>query len=98
MGKHIIFSGGGYFRLFPYSLIKYWSKNSDYIMSYLHPRDFDPGQPMIEELSKIRKFKSYVGLTTAEKKMDKWLRDFKFLDIQQADEIIDWSKVPVVSI
>lgn len=98
MGKHIIFSGGGYFRLFPYPMIKYWSKNSDYIMSYLHPRDFDPGQPMIEELSKIRKFKSYVGLKTAEKKMDKWLNDFEFIDINQADKLIDWSKVPVVSI
>jgi len=98
LGKHIIFSGGGYFRLFPYSLIKYWSKNSDYIMSYLHPRDFDPGQPMIEDLSKIRRFKSYVGLKSAEKKMDKWLNDFEFVDINQADKLIDWSKVPVVSI
>ena len=98
LGNPIIFSGGGYFRLFPYSLIKHWTKNSDYIMSYLHPRDFDPGQPMIEELSKIRKFKSYVGLKTAEKKMDKWLNDFEFIDINQADKLIDWSKVPVVSI
>ncbi len=97
-GRDIIFSGGGYFRLFPYSLIKHWTKNSDYIMSYLHPRDFDTDQPMIEDLSKIRKFKSYVGLKTAEKKMDKWLNDFEFIDINQADKLIDWSKVPVVSI
>jgi hypothetical protein len=38
-------------------------------MSYLHPRDFDPGQPMIKELPLIRKFKSYNGLKRAEKKI-----------------------------
>jgi polysaccharide deacetylase family protein (PEP-CTERM system associated) len=62
LGKSIVFSGGGYFRLFPYALIKRWSSESNYLMSYLHPRDFDPEQPMIKELPLSRKFKSYVGL------------------------------------
>src|SRR5690554_5615547 len=54
--KPIIYSGGGYFRLFPYSLIRKWSAQSDYIMSYLHPRDFDAKQPVIKDLSVGRKF------------------------------------------
>lgn len=97
-GKSIIFSGGGYFRLFPYSLIKKWTKQSDYVMSYLHPRDFDAEQPVIKELSAFRKFKSYVGLKGATKKLEKWLTDFEFVDIGTAVNQIDWDKAPVVEI
>lgn len=96
--REIIFSGGGYFRLFPYSLIKRWTQQSDYVMTYFHPRDFDAGQPVIEDLSRARKFKSYVGIKGAENKLDKWLRDFEFVDIRTADEMIDWERVPVVEL
>jgi polysaccharide deacetylase family protein (PEP-CTERM system associated) len=98
LGKSVIFSGGGYFRLFPYLLIKNWTARSDYVMSYLHPRDFDADQPIIEELSRIRKFKSYVGLKGARAKLEKWLADFDFVDIQTAVEQIDWEKVPIVEL
>ena len=98
LGKHIIFSGGGYFRLIPYHFIKNWTKKSAYVMTYFHPRDFDFEQPVINGLSHIRKFKSYVGLKGAEKKLDRWLQDFKFIDIQTADRMIDWKNVPVVVI
>ncbi|MDZ7795639.1 MAG: DUF3473 domain-containing protein [Candidatus Marinimicrobia bacterium] len=37
-GKNMVFSGGGFFRLFPYSLIRYWTNKSPYVMSYFHPR------------------------------------------------------------
>ena len=61
-GRHIIFSGGGYFRLFPYWLIRKWAEEkSEYMISYIHPRDLDAGQPMIDELPWPRRFKSYVG-------------------------------------
>ena len=93
-GKHIMFSGGGYFRLFPYSLIKKWTKESDeYLLSYIHPRDLDAGQPMIKSLPAARKFKSYVGLKGAEQKLRCWLTDFRFVDIATADQTLDWSKV-----
>jgi polysaccharide deacetylase family protein (PEP-CTERM system associated) len=98
LGKSVIFSGGGYFRLFPYLLIKRWTERSDYVMSYLHPRDFDADQPIIEELSRIRKFKSYVGLKGARAKLEKWLTDFDFVDIRTAVEKIDWGKVPIVEL
>jgi polysaccharide deacetylase family protein (PEP-CTERM system associated) len=97
--KHsIIFSGGGYFRLLPYNLIKNYTKDSDYVMSYFHPRDFDYEQPMIRDLSVSRKFKSYVGLKNAEKKLTNWLRDFQFVDINKADNLINWNKVKVIKL
>lgn len=97
-GKPLIFSGGGYFRLVPYPLVRYWTKNSDYVMSYLHPRDFDYNQPVIKELSLIRKFKSYVGLNGATSKFKQWLTDFEFIDIDTAVKTINWAEVPVVKI
>lgn len=89
-GKHLVFSGGGFFRLFPYSLIKSWSKQSGYLMTYFHPRDFDPDQPMIDYLPMMRKFKSYVGLKTSFKKFQRYLDDFDFVNIEEADKRIDW--------
>jgi len=93
LNKPFIFSGGGYFRLLPYKLIKKFSKDSDYIMSYFHPRDFDNEQPVITDLSLQRKFKSYVGLKHAENKLKKWLFDFNFVDVYEAESQIDWNKV-----
>ena len=62
-------------------------------MSYFHPRDFDPTQPMIEDLSLQRKFKSYVGLKTSKRKLINLLDAFEFTDIATANDIIDWKKV-----
>ena len=99
LGKKIIFSGGGYFRLCPYSLIKKWSKeNPDYLLSYIHPRDLDGGQPMLEGLPLKRKFKSYVGTKGAAKKMEKYLTDFHFTDVKTAADNICWEKVPIVEL
>lgn len=98
-GKHFVFSGGGYFRLCPYPLIKKWSKeHKEYLLSYIHPRDLDGGQPMLEGLPLMRKFKSYVGTKGAAKKLERWLTDFKFVDIATAAKQIDWSCVPTFTL
>lgn len=93
-GRHVVFCGGGYFRLFPYFLIKKWTREQqNYVLSYIHPRDLDAGQPMIKGLPWERKFRSYVGLRWAEKKFRHYLTDFDFMDITEASERIDWDKV-----
>lgn len=98
-GKKIIFSGGGYFRLCPYQLIKRWSKeNPDYLLSYIHPRDLDDGQPMLEGLPLKRKFKSYVGTKGAAEKLRHYLTDFKFTDVKTAAEKICWDQVPIINL
>ncbi len=97
-GQHIVFSGGGYFRFFPYALIKHWTLQQDYVMSYLHPRDLDAAQPMIKALTMSRKFKSYYGLHAAEEKYSRWLTDFKFVDIREFDKLFDWKQPPIVQL
>lgn len=98
-GRQFIYQGGGYFRLFPYPLIKNWAqKDKDYLLSYIHPRDLDAGQPMVPGLPMIRKFKSYVGITGAEKKLRKFLTDFTFTDIASAESNIEWERVRVIKL
>jgi len=91
VGRDLVFSGGGYFRLLPYWMIKRMMRRSDYVMTYFHPRDFDANQPIIKELSSFRRFKSYVGISQALKKLERLLNDFEFVDLDTADKQIDWS-------
>lgn len=96
-GHHLIYSGGGYFRLFPYWIIKKWAEEDpDYLLSYIHPRDLDAGQPMLKDLPLLRKFKSYVGLKGAEDKLRKFLTDFQFHDLSYGIANFDWNKAQVV--
>lgn len=98
LNKNIVFSGGGFFRLYPYELIKSLAQNSDYMMTYFHTRDFDPEQPMIKSLPAMRKFKSYVGLRHSFKKFQQLLDDFDFIDVTQADEKINWEETKIIEI
>ena len=98
LGKNVVFSGGGFFRLFPYYIIKKWSKESAYLMTYFHPRDFDADQPVFESQKGIRRFKSYVGLKRSFAKFDEYLTDFNFIDIETADARIDWRQVKSIDI
>ena len=96
LGKHLVFSGGGYFRLLPYKIIKNWTLQSTYVMSYFHTRDFDASQPIVPGLSLPRRFKSYVGIKNCKFKLERWLGDFDFIDLNQADQLINWDKAPLV--
>ena len=98
LGKKLVYSGGGYFRLLPYMLIKNLTRNSEYVMTYFHPRDFDPEQPVLKNLPIIRKFKSYVGLKNSFTKFQKLLYDFEFVNIEIADHIINWHEVRIVNL
>lgn len=96
-GRPFVFAGGGYFRLFPYPLLRRWTReHDDYSICYIHPRDLDPGQPMVPGLSLPRKFKSYFGLSGAEKKLRRYLAEFPSMDLRSAEQAIDWSQATVI--
>jgi polysaccharide deacetylase family protein (PEP-CTERM system associated) len=98
LGVPTIFSGGGYFRILPYFVLNQLTKNADYMMTYFHPRDFDAGQPMIEGLSLARKFKSYYGLKNCLPKLEKLIQNHQFIDLQMAENQLDWENAKVVKI
>lgn len=93
LGKNIVYSGGGYFRLLPLWYLKRRFTNDNYIMTYFHPRDFDPHQPMVPGLGIIRKFKSYVGLSRAYSKLEFLLRAHQFISVDMAVKTVNWDSV-----
>ena len=97
LGRRIVFSGGGYFRLLPHAALKLGFSRSDYVMTYFHPRDFDPDQPMVPGLGPARRFKSYVGLETALAKLERLAKSTGFISIGEATEKTDWSSAPKLS-
>ncbi len=94
-GKSMVFSGGGYFRLLPMPVLKHFWSNSEYVMTYFHPRDFDAEQPMVPGLSKVRQFKSYYGLNSALGKLEAIMDAFPMMDLSQAEKEVNWENAPV---
>jgi polysaccharide deacetylase family protein (PEP-CTERM system associated) len=97
-GINFIYSGGGYFRLFPEWLLKRWFAKDPYVMTYFHPRDFDPDQPIIPGLNSFRKFKCYVGLAKALKKLEAIVSQNNFISLDTADIQYDWSTATEVKV
>jgi len=81
LNKTIAFSGGGYFRLFPYKFIKSSiesvNKEGHPAIIYIHPWELDPQQPRIKA-DFIGRFKHYVNISKTEGKFKRLLDDFKF--------------------
>ena len=98
LGKKIVYSGGGYFRVVPYPLLRSWTSRDPYVLSYFHPSDFDPGQPNMPQLSIMRQLKNRVGLKGAYKKFIKYINDYDFIDIETASNSINWNSIQVVDI
>jgi peptidoglycan-N-acetylglucosamine deacetylase len=98
LGIRTVVTGGGYFRFWPYNLIKYYTDRSPYIMSYFHPRDFDFKQPMLGDLGPYRRFRAYYGLKNSQHKLEQWISEYSFTDLRSADTSIDWNKAPIVKL
>lgn len=92
-GKKIAYSGGGYFRILPYFLIKHIMMEKNYNMSYLHIHDFNGKQ---KRMITTRYIKNYYGNRWSLSKLQKFLSDFDFITVSQANEIIDWHNVPSI--
>ena len=102
-GKEIVYSGGGYFRLFPYWKIKYLTNQSNYMMTYFHIKDFDKDQEryyrsFAGESAPVRYFKNYFGLNNNFLKFKRFISEFDFLSVKEADLLIDWNSAPKVKL
>ena len=95
LGKRLMFSGGGYFRLSPYWLIKKWMIESNYNMGYFHIRDFDKYQKRVYSKNY---FFSYYGINSAFSKFNHFINDFDFIPLGTAIEKIDWNNAPKIEL
>jgi polysaccharide deacetylase family protein (PEP-CTERM system associated) len=86
-GKRFPFSGGGYFRLFPYAYTKYCMKKVNEqgrpAVFYLHPWELDPEQPRVKNLSISQRLRHYRNIDQTELRLDRLLGDFKFTTIRE---------------
>ena len=93
LGNQFVFSGGGYFRFFPLGRIIKWTKQLDYNICYFHTQDFDTGQPNVsKDLPLARRFKTYYGIKGAFEKFKLFLDEFKFVNVREADQMLEWKK------
>jgi len=85
--KNIPWGGGGYFRLLPYWIYKLGYKLSykqnKGVIFYFHPWELDDDQPRINNIKFSYKFRHYYGLDKAEQKLEKLIRDFDFMSIEE---------------
>jgi polysaccharide deacetylase family protein (PEP-CTERM system associated) len=90
-GQNIPISGGGYFRLFPYSIIKKGLTRINRVegmpfIFYLHPWELDDEQPRINGIGLRSRFRHYNNLRNTESKFKKLLSDFNFSSIKEIIE------------
>jgi len=78
--------GGFYLRSLPYSInyraIKRKNQRGFSVMTYVHPWEFDSGQPKLS-VSIFEKFIHYYGLAQTENKFRMLLNDFVFLPVRE---------------
>lgn len=86
LGKNLPIAGGGYFRLFPYWLTKWGmervNKEGQPVLVYVHPWEFDPGQPRIKG-SMTSRFRHYTNLDKTADRLRKLCCDFRFAPIRE---------------
>jgi len=92
LGVNLPMGGGGYFRLFPYPIIKKGLTRINRIeempfIFYLHPWELDDEQPRINGIGLRSRFRHYNNLRNTESKFKKLLSDFNFSSIKEITEL-----------
>lgn len=73
-------AGGGYFRLLPAGLYRSGVRavvdRSETFVFYMHPWEIDAGQPYVHSVKASARFRHYIGLAGAYRKLDRLLGQF----------------------
>ena len=112
-GKEIAYSGGGYFRFFPYRFVEKEMKRAPYSMTYFHLGDLNPvvsgvmskadyenyfGEKGTWKARYLRYLKFNVGVKGNKGKLFKLLDRMPFRNISDANDLIDWEKAPSITL
>lgn len=86
LGQSLPVAGGGYFRLYPYWLSKYFyrkiNQSGNPFVFYLHPWEVDPDQPRVKA-SWFSEFRHYNNLDKCEQRLTNLLKDFTFITMDE---------------
>jgi polysaccharide deacetylase family protein (PEP-CTERM system associated) len=112
-GRKIAYSGGGYFRLIPYWVTSWMMKRRDYDICYFHLNDLIVHERKLmsrEDYEEyfmlpgtlknrlVRYFKSNVRTGDTLEKLKCLLTDHQFVNIREADKLIDWEQMKTIKI
>lgn len=80
-GRNIPVGGGGYFRLWPYAVSRWFiqrvnEKDQHSAVFYFHPWEIDPDQPRQKGINLKVRFRHYLNLDLMEKRLTNLLNDF----------------------
>jgi polysaccharide deacetylase family protein (PEP-CTERM system associated) len=109
-GRNFPIAGGGYFRLYPYALTRMGLNQINAtekrpFVFYIHPWEFDPGQPRMKNAGMKSCFRHYLNLDKTEDRFTRLMQDFSFSTIDDVlnrritDDRVDASiaEPPVIS-
>jgi polysaccharide deacetylase family protein (PEP-CTERM system associated) len=89
LGMRLPVAGGGYFRLYPYpilrTLLKRIERSGHPLVMYLHPWELDPDQPKMDG-PWLSKFRHYLNLHKTQDRLCSLLDDFRFNSIHETLE------------
>ena len=112
-GKELAYSGGGYFRFFPYWYVEKEIKHAVYSMTYFHLGDINPvvsgvmtkadyesyfGEEGTLKARYLRYLKFNLGVKGNKAKLFKLLKNIPLNNIFEAESLIDWGKAPVITL
>lgn len=112
-GKDMAYSGGGYFRFFPLGFVEKEMRKSPYAMCYFHIGDLVQEshgvmskeayetyfkEPGTLKARYVRYLKTNLGKKNAFPKMMRLIDYMDFVNLQQADEAIDWAAAPIMTL
>jgi polysaccharide deacetylase family protein (PEP-CTERM system associated) len=88
MGRNLPASGGGYFRLLPYSVSRWSLRRINRLdgqpaIFYFHPWEVDPEQPRVAHAGAKSKFRHYLNLHRTEQRLARLLNDFRWQRVDQ---------------
>lgn len=113
LGRKIAYSGGGYFRFFPYCFVNKKIGASNYAMTYFHIGDLMHNKGGIMSRKQyetyfkepgtlknriIRYVKSNLGTKGAYNKMVRLIKDNHFISLSEADSMIHWDKTKKIKL
>ena len=89
LGRNLPASGGGYFRLLPYSVSRWSLRRINRLdgqpaIFYFHPWEVDPEQPRVAHAGAKSKFRHYLNLHRTEQRLARLLNDFRW---QRVDRV-----------
>jgi polysaccharide deacetylase family protein (PEP-CTERM system associated) len=90
-GRNLPIAGGGYFRLYPYALTRMGlnqinDREQRPFVFYIHPWEFDPEQPRMQNAGLKSRFRHYLNLDKTEDRFIRLIQDFNFSTI---DDVLD---------